>query len=85
MVVAFWDVAVFSAAISILRVQICYIDDLILIFTFTCSTCSIFHQASNFINFILNGIDLRIYHVFDVPNVIFIKGFDQVGVDRFKY
>ena len=75
----------FSAAISILHVQIRDIDDLILIFTFICSNCGIFHQASNFINFILNGIDLLIYHVFNIPNVIFIKDFDQVGVDRFKY
>ena len=75
----------FSAAISILHVQICDVDDLILIFTFICPSCGIFHQASNFINFILNGIDLLIYHVFNVPNMIFIKDFDQVGVNRFKY
>jgi hypothetical protein len=75
----------FSAAISILHIQICDIDDLILIFTFICPSCGILPQASNFINFILNGIDLLIYFVFNVPNMIFIKDFDQVGVDRFKH
>ena len=73
-----------SVAISILRVQIRDIDDLAFTLTFTCSTCGSFHQVSNFIYFTLNRIDLIIYHIFDVPNVIFIKGVDQVGVDCFK-